>query len=144
MSSLNSVTKICHFSKRARTCHPATFLCERPGCHHSLCKTHVRDRIFKLNPVHASVIYQICWIQWILVPFRENSNYTKKTSVTHFLVHFLIHFLNSCCLLIVRDFSFSIKFKKLVLPPFGELLSQNNWSSSCSSTWGYPWPYSYT
>ena len=37
---------------------------------------HVRDRIFKLCPIHASVTYQIswiCWIRWIPVPFRENS-----------------------------------------------------------------------
>ena len=26
---------------------------------------HVRDRIFKLNPIHALVIYQILWICWI-------------------------------------------------------------------------------
>ena len=36
-------------------------------------KTHVRDRIFKLSPIHALVIYQIPWIQWIPVPFREKS-----------------------------------------------------------------------
>ena len=47
---------ICHYSKRARTCH---FLCERPGCCHSASETCVRDRIFKLSPIHASVIYQI-------------------------------------------------------------------------------------
>ena len=33
---------ICHYSKRARTCH---LLCKRPGFHHSTSKTHVRDRI---------------------------------------------------------------------------------------------------
>ena len=50
---------------RTRTCH---LLCKRPGCHHSTSKTHVRDRIFKLSPIHASVIYQIHWIpriHWI-------------------------------------------------------------------------------
>ena len=49
----------------------------RPGCYHSASKTHVRDRIFKLSPIHASVIYHILWIhriQWIPVPFRVNSN----------------------------------------------------------------------
>ena len=35
---------------------PASLLCGRPGC---TSKTHVRDRIFKLSPTHASVIYQI-------------------------------------------------------------------------------------
>ena len=53
--SLNSVTIIiCHHSKRARTCH---LLCERPGCYHSVSKTHVRDTIFKLSPIHALVIF---------------------------------------------------------------------------------------
>ena len=69
MFSLNSVTKI-FVIKRVRTCH---LLCKRRGCYHSTSKTHVRDRIFKLNLIHASVIYQISWIQWIPVPFRENS-----------------------------------------------------------------------
>ena len=48
--------------KRVRTCSLS-------------CKTHIRDRILKLTPIHASVIYQIQWIHWIYwisVPFREN------------------------------------------------------------------------
>ena len=61
---------ICHYSKRAQTCY---LLCNRLGCCHSTSKKHVRDRIFKLSAIHASVIYQIPWIQWIPVPFRENS-----------------------------------------------------------------------
>ena len=52
---------ICHYSKRTQTCH---LLCKRPGCYHSASKIHVRDRIFKLSPIHASLIYQIHWIQW--------------------------------------------------------------------------------
>ena len=55
-----SVTKI-FFIKRPRTCH---LLCKRPRCYHSISKTCVRDRIFKLNPIHASIIYQIPWIRW--------------------------------------------------------------------------------
>ena len=51
---------------------PSHLLCKRQGCYHSASKTHVTDRIFKLSPVHASMIYQICWIQWISVLFREN------------------------------------------------------------------------
>ena len=44
---------ICHASKRVRTCH-------------LLCWRHrVRDRSFKLTPIHASVIYPISWIHWI-------------------------------------------------------------------------------
>ena len=46
---------ICHYNKRARTCH---LLCKKPGCYHSTSKTHVRDRIFNMSPIHASVIYQ--------------------------------------------------------------------------------------
>ena len=48
--------------KRARTCH---LLCKKPGFYHSASKTHVGDRIFKLNSIHTSVIYQIPWIHWI-------------------------------------------------------------------------------
>ena len=36
-----------------------------PGCYHSANKIHVRDRVFKLRPIHDSVIYQISRIQWI-------------------------------------------------------------------------------
>ena len=49
-----------HCNKRARTCH---LLCKSPGCYHSASKTRVRDRIFKMRQIHASVIYQIPWIQ---------------------------------------------------------------------------------
>ena len=45
---------------------------------HSTNKTHVRDKIFKLTPIHASVIYQILWIYWISIPFRENSTVSKS------------------------------------------------------------------
>ena len=61
---------ICHYRKRARIYR---LLHYRPGCYHSASKTHVRDRIFKLTPIHASVINQIPWIHWISVPFRDNS-----------------------------------------------------------------------
>ena len=54
---------ICHYSKRARICH---LLCKRLGCYHHASKTHARDRIFKLSPVHSSVIHQIPWIRWIV------------------------------------------------------------------------------
>ena len=27
---------------------------KKPGCYHSVGKTHLRDGIFKLNPIHAS------------------------------------------------------------------------------------------
>ena len=51
--------------------------CNKPACYHSARKTHVRNRIFRLSPIHASVTYQILWIHWIHwipVPFRKNSN----------------------------------------------------------------------
>ena len=37
-------------------------------------KARVRVRIFKLSPIHASVIYQFHWIHWVPVLYRENSN----------------------------------------------------------------------
>ena len=53
--------------KRGRSCN---LLCWRSGCCDSTSKTQMRDRIFKLTLIHASVIYQIAWIS---IPFRENS-----------------------------------------------------------------------
>ena len=64
---------ICHCSKRVRTWHPATS-CVRD---HNASKTHVRHSIFKLSPIHASVIYQISWIHWI--QFREFLFHLGKT-----------------------------------------------------------------
>ena len=63
--------KILYFKKIIQSCH---LLCKRPICYHSTNKTHVAERIFKLSPIHASVIYQIDWIHWISDPFRKNSN----------------------------------------------------------------------
>ena len=37
------------------------FLCKGSECYQSATTTHATDRIFKLNPIHASVIYQIPW-----------------------------------------------------------------------------------
>ena len=48
--------------KKVRTCH---LLCKRPGYYHIASKTHATDRIFKLSPIYASVIYQIPWSRWI-------------------------------------------------------------------------------
>ena len=79
---------IYHNSKRLQTCN---LLCEKPGCYHSASKTHVRDRILKLIPMHTWLTYP--WIRWIHrspVPFRENSN--RK-------VWDLFASLGSCCLL---------------------------------------------
>ena len=61
---------------------PSHLLRKRPGCYHSTNKTHVRDRIFKLSPIHVYVIYPIRWIQWIPIPFRENlSNFKHKMTL---------------------------------------------------------------
>ena len=62
--------KILYCKKIIQTCH---LLCKRPRCCHSASKTQVAERIFILNRIHASVIYQILWICWISDPFRENS-----------------------------------------------------------------------
>ena len=54
-----------------QTCN---LFCKRPGCHHSASRTDVPERIFKLIPIHASVIYQIVWFCWILFPTRMHSS----------------------------------------------------------------------
>ena len=56
LHSANSVTKICHSVKGLKPLPPSHLLCKRPACYHSTNTTHVRDRIFKLSPIHASVI----------------------------------------------------------------------------------------
>ena len=72
-NSMNSVTEKFVYSKRIRTCH---LLCKRPGCYHSASKTHVRDRIFKLRPIHASLIIsfpEFTEFSESSAPFRKNS-----------------------------------------------------------------------
>ena len=75
---LNSEAKnIFHYCKRAQTCH---LFCKRPGCDRSDSNTHARDKIFKLRPIHASVIYQVPKLAEFTefndssAPFRTNSN----------------------------------------------------------------------
>ena len=58
LNSLNSVAKIFVITVKGFEHATSHLLCKRPGCYHSASKTHVRDRIFKLSPIHASVIYQ--------------------------------------------------------------------------------------
>ena len=48
--------KICLQKMCIRTCY---LLCNRPACYHSNTNTHVRDKVFKLSLIHASVINQI-------------------------------------------------------------------------------------
>ena len=58
LNLLNSVTKIFVITvKRLETCHPATS-CVRDQDAITAPATYVRARIFKLNPIHASLIYQ--------------------------------------------------------------------------------------
>ena len=49
-----------------------------PATRHS--KTQVPERIFKLSPIHASVIYQIPWIRWI----HWISDLFGENSIDHF------------------------------------------------------------
>ena len=60
--------------KRTRTWH---LLCKRPGCYHSSSKTHVRDWIFKLTPIHASVIISFSEF----TEFSESSDSLRKNSI---------------------------------------------------------------
>ena len=57
-------------------------LCERPACYHSASTTHVRDRNFKLNPLHASMIItfpEFAEFNESYAPFRKNSTGSYKT-----------------------------------------------------------------
>ena len=67
---------ICRYSKRAWTCH---LLCKRPGYSHSTSKTHVRGRIFKLSPIHSSVIFRFPEFAEF-TEFNESSAPFRKTS----------------------------------------------------------------
>ena len=46
-------------------------LYKRPRWYHSATKTRATERILKLIRIHTSVIYQILWIYWISLSFRE-------------------------------------------------------------------------
>ena len=51
-------------------------LCERPACYHSASTTHVRDRNFKLNSIHASMIItfpEFAEFSESCAPFRKSS-----------------------------------------------------------------------
>ena len=68
------------YSKRTRTCH---LLCNRPECYHSASKTHMRDRIFKSSPNHASMIIRFPEFSESSTPFRKNSNKLLKRGKVH-------------------------------------------------------------
>ena len=64
--SLNVFLEFVEFSDQifvitVKWLEPATFCVRDQGANHSASKTHVWDRIFKLSPIHASMIYQIPW-----------------------------------------------------------------------------------
>ena len=76
--SLN-VPKNIVFKNIIRTC---LLLCKRLRCNHSINKTQVEERIFKLSQIHVSVIYQISWISWIhwiSYPFRRSFIKTENS-----------------------------------------------------------------
>ena len=68
--------------KRAPTCH---LLCKRPDATTAPAR-HIRDRIFELSPIHASMIIrfpefsEITELNESFAPFRRNSNgyYSQK------------------------------------------------------------------
>ena len=68
---------ICHYNKRTRTCH-TTASCERDQDDSIAPTRHTcRDRIFKLNPIHASVIFrfpEFAEFSESSALFRKNSN----------------------------------------------------------------------
>ena len=116
---------ICHYSKTAWTCH---LLCKRPGCHHSASKTHVRDKVFKLTPIHASVIYQIRWIQWIPLPFMKNSIVSVTVSLASLFLDTLL-LLNLKCNAHEQN-NFNKKLFQLMLIHFS-----NNISAEIALMW---------
>ena len=81
-NSLNSVTKI--FVTIVKGLEPATQAPLVLGCYHSASRTHVRDRIFKLTPIHTSVVIRFPE----LTEFSEGSALLRKNSrvsVLHFI-----------------------------------------------------------
>ena len=92
MNSLNSVTK--KLSLLQKDSNPSHLLCERPACYHSA--THMRDRIFKLSSIHASVIYLIPWIRWIQWKFLS---FRKNSIVCVILLKFLLKFRIRCTII---------------------------------------------
>ena len=81
---LHLYVKILYFKKIIRISY---LMCKRPRCYHSASKTQVAERIFKLTPVHATVIYQILWIRWIpwiSYPLREYSIFCSGSNCSLF------------------------------------------------------------
>ena len=73
--------KILYFKKTILTCY---LLCKRPRCYLSTSKTQVAEIIFKLSPIHASVIYQIPWIRAEFTEFLIHYEKGQLTRPSHF------------------------------------------------------------
>ena len=56
-------------------------LCKRPRPYQESSKTQVRKRIFKLTPIHVSVIYQYLLIRQISLPSKETAMKVPNTTV---------------------------------------------------------------
>ena len=70
----------CHSVKGLEPLPPSHLLCKRPVCYHSASTTHVRDMIFKLSPIHASVIVsfpEFAEFSESYAPFRKNPNVNR-------------------------------------------------------------------
>ena len=82
LNSLNSVQKILYLKIICQKCH---LLCKKLRCYHSASKTRVAERIFKLSPIHASVIYHIVWIRWIhrISDYEELQYRCENVQSTH-------------------------------------------------------------
>ena len=83
LNSANSVTKICHSVKGFEPLPPSHLLCNGAECYRLASTTHVRDRNFKLNPIHASMI--ISFPEFVefsesYAPFRKNSIHPTNVS----------------------------------------------------------------
>ena len=56
-------------------------LCNEPACYHSASKTYVRDRVFKMSPIDASVIISLpefAEFSESYTPFKKNSIISEK------------------------------------------------------------------
>ena len=84
LNSANSVTKI--FVITVKGIEPATSCVrDQDATTAPASKMPVKDRIFKLNPIHSSVIYQIPWLGWIYW-----IQWWKFSSIKENLQHFVV------------------------------------------------------
>ena len=73
----------------------------------------MKDRIFKLSPIHASVIYQSPWIHWnhqmqwgklnTLASIPPDVSPWPQSFFTHVVKHFLLHLKNKKQCYIIRS-----------------------------------------